>query len=235
MSSFAAQTHTGQVRNQNQDRAVAVSGPAGSILLAVADGVAGSPGGEVASEAAIDTLSTSLEHADWDNLSRAFTAANEAVVALQGTRREWQTMATTLVAAVVVNNIAVIANIGDSRAYALVAGELTQVTRDDSWVTEAVESGEFTLQEAERHPWRNVVTKVIGMPAGVEPTRYEVQLNPGDVLLLATDGLFKMVADEEVSRILTGAANAESAAAALVDAANAAGGIDNIGVALYRA
>ncbi|HMO55704.1 MAG TPA: SpoIIE family protein phosphatase, partial [Tepidiformaceae bacterium] len=86
-----------------------------------------------------------------------------------------------------------------------------------------------------RHPWRNVVTKVIGMPAGVEPTRYEVQLNPGDVLLLATDGLFKMLADEEVSRILTGAANAESAAAALVDAANAAGGIDNIGVALYRA
>jgi protein phosphatase len=144
-------------------------------------------------------------------------------------------MATTLVAAAIRENVAVIANVGDSRAYSLVDGKLEQISRDDSWVTDAVESGEFTLEDAEKHPWRNVVTKVVGMPDGIEPAIHQVRLSPGDAVLLATDGLFKMLTDDEVTRILLAANDANSATAALVDAANAAGGMDNIGVALYRA
>jgi PPM family protein phosphatase len=235
VSSFAARTDVGQVRAQNQDEVAAALLPDGSVLLAVADGVAGSPGGEVASKTAIEVLVAVLREGGNPELERAVSAANEAVVELQPTRKEWQHMATTLVAAVIADSVATVANVGDSRAYALIGGELRQISRDDSWVADAVESGEFTLEEAERHSLRNVVTKVIGMPGGAEPAVHQIRLSPGDAVLLATDGLFKMLPDEDIARAIAGTDNAESAAAALVDAANAAGGMDNIGVALYRA
>jgi len=235
VSSLAARTDVGLLRAQNQDEATTAELPAGEYLLAVADGVGGSPGGDVASQTAMTTLVGEMQQRGAGAVAEAIAAANQRVLELQGTRPEWRHMATTLVVAVVSGSKATVANLGDSRAYALIGGRLTQVSRDDSWVADVVESGEMTLDQAERHPWRNVVTKGIGIPDGAEPTLYDVQLAAGDWLLLATDGLFKMLADEEIERLLLTATDAESAAAALVDAANAAGGMDNIGVALYRA
>lgn len=235
MSSFAARTDVGLLRTQNQDEAVAAELAHGGVLLAVADGVGGAPGGDVASLTAITTLVRELSEREADAISEAIAAANQRVLELQGERAEWRQMATTLVVAVVSGAGATVANLGDSRAYSMLGGRLSQVSRDDSWVADAVDSGEMTLEQAERHPWRNVVTRGIGIRDGMEPTFYDVRLAPGDWLLLATDGLFKMLKDEAIERILLGARDAESATAALVDSANAAGGIDNIGVALYRA
>lgn len=233
MSSFAAQTHPGLNRARNEDEVAALTLPGGAVLLVVADGVGGAPGGDLASNTAVSVVVEALTRGD--GLTAAINLANERVIALQGTRRDVRHMATTLVVAFIEAGAARVANLGDSRAYALVGGELRQVSRDDSWVADAVESGEFTREEAERHPWRNVVTKGIGVEDGGGPAFYDVPLAPGDTLLLATDGLFKMLKDEEIGRLLMGARDAENAAAALVGAANAAGGMDNIGVAVYIA
>lgn len=222
-------------RAQNQDESMAAELPGGAVLLAVADGVGGAPGGEVASLTAMTALVKEMIEHGADGIREAIAAANERVLGLQSTRPDWKHMATTLVVAVINGSTATVANLGDSRAYALLSGRIQQVSRDDSWVADAVESGEMTLEQAERHPWRNVVTKGIGIVDGAEPAFYDVQLAAGDWLLLATDGLFKMLRDEAIERVLLGAEDAESATAALVDGANAAGGMDNIGVALYRA
>lgn len=235
MSGFAAQTDVGLLRTQNQDEAVATELPGGAVLLAVADGVGGSPGGDVASLTAMSALVRELTERGPAQMEAAIASANEEVLALQKTRLEWINMATTLVAATIEGHAARIANLGDSRAYVLIDGRLKQVSRDDSWVSDVVESGELTLEQAERHPYRNVVTRGIGIAGAAQPTFYDVGLGPGDAILLATDGLFKMVPDEEIERLLAGNQGAEKAAAALVDAANAAGGMDNIGVAIYFA
>lgn len=234
MRGFAAAKHVGMLRAQNQDEAVATELPGGSVLLAVADGVGGSPGGDVASLTAMTTLVQEMTERR-RGLAEAIAVANGRVTEMQGTRREWMHMATTLVAATIEGPVATVANLGDSRAYALLGGKLKRVSRDDSWVSDVVEAGELTLEQAERHPYRNVVTKGIGIPGRAEPAFYPLDLSAGDVLLLATDGLFKMVPDEEIERILKGAEGAEHATAALIEAANAAGGMDNIGVAVYFA
>lgn len=235
MSSYAALTDVGLTRGHNEDEARAIELPGGGILLAVADGVGGAPGGDVASHEGIERMVAELLRLGPEAMGEAIAAANDHVVELQGTRPEWRIMATTLVGAVVVENQARVANLGDSRAYLLLGGELKQLTRDDSWVAQAVASGDLTEEQARLHPWRNVVTKGLGVQDGGAPTFYQATLEPGDALLLCTDGLFKMLSDDDIRRILLGADDAENAAAALVEAANAAGGMDNIGVALYRA
>jgi len=235
VSSSFALTDIGQARGQNEDEARAVALPDGAELIAVADGVGGAPGGEVASREALETLVRELSERGSGALEQAIAAANERIFALQTTRPEWKIMATTLVAAVIEGGRARVANLGDSRAYCYVGGELRQVSRDDSWVAEAVATGEIRPEQAARHPWRNVVTKGIGIKDGHEPSYYDVSLAPGDALLLCTDGLFRMLSDDDIARIIRGAGDAESAAAALVDAANAAGGMDNIGVAIVFA
>lgn len=235
MSSYAALTNMGHARGRNEDEARAIQLPGGGVLLAVADGVGGAPGGDVASHEGIERMVAELLRLGPDGIGEAIAAANERVVDLQGSRPEWRIMATTLVGAVVVQNKARVANLGDSRAYVLVGGTLKQLTQDDSWVAQAIASGDLTEEQARLHPWRNVVTKGLGVQDGGAPTYYEATLEPGDALLLCTDGLFKMLRDEEIGRILVAAEDAENAAAALVEAANAAGGLDNIGVALYCA
>ena len=211
MRGFAAEKHVGLFRTQNQDEAVAAELADGTVFLAVADGVGGAPGGDVASLTAMTTLVGHVTEHGPGSLAEAIAAANARVVELQATRAEWQHMATTLVAAVVERDNATVANLGDSRAYALLGGQLTQVSRDDSWVSDVVDSGELTREQAERHPYRNVVTKGLGIANGAEPAFYSLQMQPGDALLLATDGLFKMLPDEEIERILLGAEDAESA------------------------
>lgn len=235
MRGFAAQKDVGLLRTQNQDEAVATELAGGAVLLAVADGVGGSPGGDEASLTAMNALVREATERGAGGLAQAIAEANSRVFELQRTRPDWANMATTLVAATIDGDAAIVANLGDSRAYAFLGGRLQQVSRDDSWVSDVVESGQLTLEQAERHPYRNVVTKGLGIPGGTEPAFYSVELGEGDALLLATDGLFKMLPDDEIERILAGAGDAENAAAALVDAANAAGGMDNIGVAIYFA
>ncbi|MCK9521405.1 MAG: protein phosphatase 2C domain-containing protein, partial [Dehalococcoidia bacterium] len=143
-------------------------------------------------------------------------------------------MATTLVAAIVDEKRAWIVSIGDSRAYLHHAGVLRQLTEDDSWVADQVRANLLTEEQARRSPHRNIITRAIGasdVPA-VEPL--EVLLAAGDTLLLCSDGLHAVIDDKDIATLLA-ADSAEETAAALIDAANVAGGPDNIAVALYRA
>jgi protein phosphatase len=224
----------------NQDEALAAALEGGWVLLAVADGVGGAPGGELASKAAIDMVAGAFsEHPVTDprhSLLGAVSAANGRVREMAATDADHPSMATTLVVALVDDGgRAWVASVGDSRAYALLGGELRQLTEDDSWVAERVRLGEMTEAEAEESLYKNVITRAIGSEDSAEAGEIaEVQLEPGDALLLCTDGLYRMVSDTEMAALLKQASPVDSIARRLVEMANDAGGVDNIGVALFR-
>jgi protein phosphatase len=237
-STWAAVTDTGQVRTENQDRALALELQSGAILLLAADGVGGSPGGALASEETTRVVREVFEEfagaAPYAGLLlTAINLANERVRLLQEQQPEFGNMATTLVVAVVEGAAASVANVGDSRGYLFHMGKLAQITEDDSWVAGEVRAGRLSPTDADTHPWRNVITRGIGVDDAAEPTVTPLVLEAGDALLLCTDGLFKMLPDDEITGILMSAPDAEHAARALVDSANARGGVDNIGVALW--
>jgi len=235
---WAALSDTGQVRTENQDRALALELQGGAILLLVADGVGGSPGGALASEETARVVREVFEEfagaASYAGLLlTAVNLANERVRLLQEQQPEFGNMATTLVVAVIEGAAASVANVGDSRGYLFHMGKLAQITEDDSWVAGEVRAGRLSPAEADTHPWRNVITRGIGVDDAAEPTVTPLVLEAGDALLLCTDGLFKMLPDDEITGILMSARDAGQAARALVDSANARGGVDNIGIALW--
>jgi protein phosphatase len=144
-------------------------------------------------------------------------------------------MGTTAVAALVGGRTLTVGSVGDSRCYLMRGGQLTQLTRDDSWVSAAWAEGILTPEEIERHPLRNVITKAIGAKDSLDVDIIEQGLITGDVAFLCSDGLHGLVKDEEMLRLLTPPTRPlEEVAAALIAAANNAGGKDNITVVLLR-
>jgi protein phosphatase len=225
----------GQQRDSMQDSVDVRMLDAETALLVVADGMGGAPAGDVASGRALAAVIDTLGQRDWSDpdvaLAEAVAAANEAVwqEAVADPRKAG--MGTTLVIALVSAGGARIANVGDSRAYGLLGGELRQLSDDHSYVGEAVRDQRMTPAEARAHPYRNVITRVVGTQPHVEPDLVATDLAPGDTILLSTDGLHGPLDDASIAAIL--AANGlDGAARALIEAANAAGGPDNIAVAL---
>ncbi|MBI2767485.1 MAG: serine/threonine-protein phosphatase [Chloroflexi bacterium] len=237
--SFIALRDRGRQRHVNQDQAVAERLAGGFILLAVADGVGGARAGEVASEETILQLVKTLRGEDIARdtagaLSRAIVSANERVYGLSAANADFAGMATTLVAALVREGEAWVANVGDSRAYLCSGGRLRALTEDDSWVMEQVRSGALSREEAERSPFRNAITRGIGVEERLVIEAVEsITLAPGDVLLLCSDGLYRMVDDGALLAELQSQAP-EQAGKRLIELANQGGGIDNIGIAVYR-
>ena len=233
---YAAATDRGRRRDANEDEAVASEIP-GGVLLAVADGAGGMGGGDVASRLAIERLvevcRESTESDPPDLLRRAYEAANRAVrEAAEGS--EHPSMATTLVTAIVREGRAWIANMGDSRAYLVRGGEVTQLTEDDSLVAERVRAGLLTPEQAKRSPARNIITRAIGVESEADIEPIELELEPGDVVLLCSDGVHGVLDDTEIADTVHGK-DAAGGVGALIEAANEAGGPDNIGVAVYVA
>jgi serine/threonine protein phosphatase PrpC len=232
-----ALTHPGFVRPSNQDAVLAEALPGGVLLLAVADGVGGYPGGEVASRLAIETLRDSMRGRPLDDpaasLVRTFEEAHARIRSEQTGEHEW--MSTTLVAAVVSGLTAWVANVGDCRAYiGSGGGELRQVTRDHSWVEEQMRAGRLQADDPLVAAARHLITRSVGAEASVEVDRFgPLALAEGDTLLLCSDGLHGPVPDDAIAEALQ--LPGEEAAEQLVQAALAHGGPDNIGVALYRA
>jgi protein phosphatase len=144
-------------------------------------------------------------------------------------------MGTTVVATVVTGSVMTIGSAGDSRCYLLRSGELKQLTRDDSWVSAALGEGILNSDDVEHHPLRNVITKAVGARDTIDLDLVEHHLQGGDLLMLCSDGLHGMINDAEIHRQLTAAPSTlEAASARLVDAANEAGGRDNVTVVLLR-
>jgi len=211
-------------------------------IYAVADGMGGHAAGEVASDLAITALATSVrsrqeEGQGWtpdragELLRVALNEGNQKICDSVLSRAEWRGMGTTIVALVSAGDRAVIGHVGDSRAYLLRDGRLSQLTSDHSWVNEQVKAGLLTREQAHRHPMRNIVTRALGNQPHVEVDVIEEAMKPGDVFALCSDGLNGMLADSEIESIL--ADHLESpltACRALVDRANENGGEDNITV-----
>ena len=229
---WAAATHPGRVRGHNEDALWprpgedgAAQGEAeGSLLAAVADGMGGHVGGEVASRLAIEAAVA----AAGPPVERV-RAANAAVVGTARDRPRLAGMGTTMTLADFTPGAVEIGHIGDSRAYLYRAGALTQLTRDHSLMADMIASGELTPEQAAVHPFRSVITRAIGMESRIAVDRVARDLLPGDRVLLCTDGLTTMLADAEIAALLA-AGEPPAVAAALLDAANRAGGLDNISV-----
>jgi serine/threonine protein phosphatase PrpC len=222
-------------------------------LYSVCDGMGGHNAGEVASKLAIEALQAFIEKShkekeitwpygldvnltfDGNRLKTALKMANKKVFRAADNREEYTGMGTTAVAALVSGSVMTVGSAGDSRCYLLRDGALSQITRDDSWVSAAWAEGILSSEEIERHPLRNVITKAIGAKEAIEIEIVEHSLQAGDVALLCSDGLHSMINDEAILKALTpNPGSLQEAAQRLIDAANEAGGKDNVSVVLLR-
>ena len=233
-------TDTGKVRTHNEDYHAALGGkkspPSVDALLIVADGMGGHAAGEVASRMTIDGILEHLNNPTGESLNlegNAFGAYLGSVlkkvnkdVFHAGQNPDKRGMGTTCTLAAVRGDQLFLAHIGDSRAYFLRKGELHQVTKDHSWVQDAVDQGVITSEEARIHPNRNVITRAIGLDPQVEVDISAMPLADGDLLLLCSDGLNSMLPDDEIKRLLL-ENHPQKVCQALIDAANNQGGHDN--------
>lgn len=223
---WASASHVGRVRSSNEDSVHPKTSGSGAELMAlVADGMGGAAGGEVASATALDAALAT----DGD-LTDRIRAANRAVHALSVARPELAGMGTTVtIAHLRPDGQADFAHVGDSRAYLLRDGELRQLSDDHTVVAEWVKTGAITLDEAKTHPRRGMLTRSVGVAPEVAVDEFAERLQAGDRLLLCSDGLNGMVPDGLI-RSLLGSGTPEEAVWGLVEAANTAGGHDNITV-----
>ena len=231
VTQFGSRTDIGCVREQNEDSLI-VTPP----LFVVADGMGGHAAGEVASEICVKTVAECApKHADAEELGQAVEQANRDIItaALTGEGREG--MGTTCTAAMLEADKLVIAQVGDSRAYLLHGGKLSQITRDHSLMANMIESGQITPEEARFHPNRSVITRALGNDPDMVPDLYEIRVEAGDRLMLCSDGLTSMVEDADIEAIMNRVADPQRCAAALVNEAIAAGGTDNVTVVVANA
>ena len=226
----AAASDRGRKRANNQD-AFGFSIEHG--VYVVCDGMGGAAGGEVASSIAVDEVLHALTERDRETqvpklAEDAVCAANTAVYSRAQRNSNLSGMGTTLVALVVEQSRVWVVNVGDSRCYRLREGQLEQLTLDHSLVEEQVRLGRMTPHEALRSPLRNVITRAVGTQNGVTPDCFQFEAQTGDLFLLCSDGLTREVSDEAIQELLAGDLPLQERANRLVEAANKAGGRDNI-------
>src|SRR3954447_24841669 len=232
VADWFSKSHTGRQRRANEDSVYARS-----PLFVIADGMGGAQAGEVASGLAVETLAQGLPDGEGtvqDRLADRVVEANAAIYEKSRTSMERAGMGTTLTAAYVDADEAAIAHVGDSRAYLFRDGTLRRLTDDHSLVEEFRRQGKLTEEEARDHPQKSIITRALGPEPFVEVDRQTLPLRDGDVLLLCSDGLTGMITEEAVRNLLADGATLEESGKALVDAANDAGGRDNITVVLFR-
>jgi protein phosphatase len=241
-------TDKGKVRSENQDAyctiipPVAPPGVAG--VLAVADGMGGHQGGATASRIAIETVVELFTENDLDpdatlmgssNSNRVSGAIRLGNVRVRDMASSPQLagMGTTMTVVSLKGRTLSVGHVGDSRAYLVRNGGTVQLTRDHSWVAEQVASGDMTAEEAESDRRRSVLTRAVGIEADVTVDQSDVDLEPGDLIVLCSDGLHGRVSDSEIARVAS-ENSPERTAKELVRLANAAGGQDNITVVVGR-
>jgi protein phosphatase len=224
-------TDTGRQRRANEDSLLTRS-----PLFVVADGMGGAQAGEVASRIAIESFQGGIgeELSPEQELAALAHAANARIHELSHSNAEQAGMGTTLTAVYVGPEEVAIAHVGDSRAYCMRDGELLRLTDDHSLVDELMRQGRLTPEEAVEHPQRSVITRALGPEGSVEVDTRSFRARSQDVYLLCSDGLTTMLSEDEIAGLLNANPRLRDAGEALVIAANAAGGRDNITVVLLR-
>lgn len=236
--SCAARTDVGVVRSGNEDSYLMT---AERGLFIVADGMGGHAAGEVASDMAARIIAEEFRPArgmsDDELMSQmigAIRSANDAIFRRTLTEHDKRGMGTTATAMNLLPRRYLIGHVGDSRAYMLRGDTLSQLTKDHSYVQEQVDAGRLSQEDARTHPYANVITRCVGSSSDVVPDLYFGTLEPGDLLLLASDGLTGMLDDADVHAIMTTAAPLEEMVDTLIAGANHRGGLDNITTILVR-
>src|SRR5436309_14476234 len=224
-------TDTGRQRRDNEDSAFARA-----PVFVVADGMGGAQAGEVASKIAIETFEAGLSDSGSpeERLAVRVREANRRIYDRSRTELGREGMGTTLTAAYLGDGSVAIAHVGDSRAYLFRDGTLQRLTQDHSLVDELVRRGKLTEEQAAEHPQRSIITRALGPEPDVEVDTWTYPGRAGDVVLLCSDGLTSMISEERVRATLDSHDDLNSAADALINAANEAGGRDNITVVLFR-
>jgi protein phosphatase len=231
VADYFADSDTGRARRANEDAFFAHA-----PVFAVADGMGGAQAGEVASRTVVDCLRRGLPDggSPEERLAALAEEANGLIHRKAAEDEQRAGMGTTLTAAYVDESAVSFGHVGDSRAYLFRDGTLRQLTNDHSLVGEMVRRGKLTAEQAEEHPQRSIITRALGPEPAVEVDHMTTYARDGDVFLLCSDGLTSMVGDDAIERFLREAPDLRSAGQALIDAANAAGGRDNITVVLFR-
>lgn len=228
----------GLVRKSNQDAFCAETLPSGDAFAVVCDGMGGASGGQIASKICVERVSTAIKRGYREGmtvksaenlLTSAINAANSAVFEQSCKNIELRGMGTTVVAVIVLKKIAVIAHVGDSRAY-LLNDNIKSITKDHSLVQLLLDSGKISEETAKVHPDRNVITRAVGIENFVDTEFDIVDIEEGSALLICTDGLNGYISDSLIYETVN--KYGDSSAEKLVEAANNAGGKDNVTVVL---
>ena len=235
----AGKSDVGQARKNNEDN-FGVDEKLG--LCVVCDGLGGHASGEVASKMAVDLILAHVRASSrggdappsTKELVEAVKLANEAIREAAEHYPQDAGMGTTVVAAWLAKDQAMVAHVGDSRLYRMRGGALEQKTADHSLVAEQVRKGVLTPAQAEVATNKNILTRALGMPEGAQVDAQLVDLKGGDALLLCSDGLYNMLDDDQIQAVLMEYADPKAACDRLVEMANTAGGRDNITVVVAR-
>lgn len=231
-------TDIGLVRENNQDAFSFGSFDDGNCWAVVCDGMGGVSGGQVASSICVERVSEAIKRSYRNKmtvssaknlLESSINAANSAVFKESQENPELKGMGTTVVAVIVLGNLAVVAHVGDSRAY-LVNEEIKAVTKDHSFVQLLIDTGKITEEEAKVHPDRNVITRAVGIEHVVDVEIDIVDVNDNDKLLICTDGLNGYVSDADILKVIN--KYGDSSTEKLVETANNSGGRDNVTVVI---
>jgi PPM family protein phosphatase len=223
-------SHPGRKRRRNEDAWVC-----DPPLFAVADGMGGARGGEIASRIAATALGESVDGNGEQRVVTLIQQANKQVYDRAREDSDASGMGTTITVALFENGLVSIGHVGDSRAYLIRDRALDQLTEDHSLVAELVRTGRLTPEEAETHPQRSVITRVLGTDPEVDVDSFSVEARPGDVFLICSDGLTSMIGDETILDVVeNGRTDFDGVAKELVSAANRSGGEDNITVVFFE-
>lgn len=236
---YGAKSSVGCIRQNNQDSFYLPK--EGELpFFVVADGMGGTNGGEIASILSVSTVCTYLKDnigncQDITELLRiAINQANRVIYRVGRIKTEYCRMGTTFTCAYIDGGIAYFAHIGDSRAYKYNNGVLRQISVDHSYVQELINAGQITADEARMHPDRHKITRAVGVGGIVNVDTYIEPIEENDTFLICSDGLTSMLTDGEISQILSMNQSPYDTASALVDAAEKAGGHDNITVVIIK-
>lgn len=241
---FTVESDIGRKRALNEDRAVVLTNVAGLQLAIVADGMGGHNAGDVASTMAVEGFASAFnavqtplasmdEKRSW--LKHTVQTVNQVIYDYSLTHDECRGMGTTLIAALVEDDAAMLCHIGDSRAYVISKEKIAQITRDHSYVNMLVETGQISEEEAQVHPQKNYILKSLGTEATIEPDYYQVQLLPYSYLLICSDGLSNKLSAAELHSIVVDDRTLVSKGQQLIRLANDYGGEDNISCVLLEA
>lgn len=232
-------TDVGQKRITNQDFVYASDNPVGNLpnLFVVADGMGGHKAGDMASRLTVEVLLDSIRINREQNpikiIRAAIETANTKILEIASKDENLFGMGTTVVVATVLGHYMYVANVGDSRLY-LIRDRIEQITKDHSLVEEMVRIGEINREQARNHPDKNIITRAVGASKNVEIDFFDMRLEPGDIILMCSDGLSNMLEDIEIERIIKCGSDLPEIALELVARANQNGGKDNIAVVLVE-